>query len=158
MYDKRIMRDARQQAIKNIVARRAVATQAELLAALARAGQRVDQSTLSRDLAELGVRKARGRYVLPAGNGHAAAAGAGTPNYAAVVRGFGPCGPHLVVVRTTIGQAQPVSLWLDAQADSSIVATLAGDDTIFVATKTRKTQAVALRRLAAWFGEEKRER
>jgi transcriptional regulator of arginine metabolism len=75
----------------------------------------------------------------------------------AAVCGFVSCGPNLIVVRTIVGQAQPVALFLDAQQDSSIVATLAGDDTIFVATKNQKTHAVALRRLEAWFGD-KRER
>jgi arginine repressor len=46
---------------------------------------------------------------------------------------------------------------MDRQDEPAFVATLAGDDTIFIATKNSKTQAVALRRLEAWFGD-KRER
>ncbi len=152
------MRDQRQQAIRGILATGVMTTQFDLLEALQKAGLAVDQSTLSRDLAELGVRKSGGRYVLPNGEvaGGTATATAGV-DYAGVVCGFLPCGPHMIVLRTNVGQAQPVSLWLDAKREPSIVGTLAGDDTIFLATKNSKTQAVALRRLEAWFGD-KRER
>jgi len=151
------MRDQRQQAIRGILATGVMTTQFDVLEALQKTGLAVDQSTLSRDLAELGVRKSGGRYVLPSGETAAGGTTAGGADYARVVRGFLPCGPHMIVLRTNVGQAQPVSLWLDAKREPSIVATLAGDDTIFLATKNSKTQAVALRRLEAWFGD-KRER
>ena len=41
----------------------------------------------------------------------------------------------------------------DAAGDPAIAGTLAGDDTIFVATKNRRSQTVALRRLEQWFGD-----
>lgn len=147
------MRDARQQAIREILTAGVVTTQSNLLDALARRGHRIEQSTLSRDLAEIGVRKSHGRYVLPGDP----APTPGQLDYAAVVRGYLPCGPHQIVIRTEVGQAQPVALWMDQQDEPAIAATLAGDDTIFVATKNRKTQVVALRRLEVWFGD-KRER
>lgn len=157
------MRTARQEAIRRILRRHSVGTQDELRAALRRAGQAADQSTLSRDLAELGVRKHGGRYVLPADNGDAgrgtaSAAASAVPapgHYAALVRGFLPCGPHLVVLRTAIGQAQPVAVAIDTRADPAIAGTLAGDDVVFLATRSRRAQAVALRRLASWFGDKR---
>ena len=145
------MRQARQQAIRRILKASAVATQQDLLARLEDEGMGVDQSTLSRDLAELGVRKSDGRYGLP----DAREPDLQEVDYGAAVLSFSPCGPHLIVVRTAVGQAQPVALVMDAAGDPSIVATLAGDDTIFVATKNRKTQAVALRRLETWFGDKR---
>ena len=145
------MRAEREQTIRAILQRRAIATQEELRAVLRRRGLRVDQSTLSRDLAELGARKIGGRYRVLNGDGHQPP----PVDYGAIVRGFSACGPHLIVVRTTVGQAQPVALVIDAKGDPTIVATLAGDDTIFVATRNRKSQAVALRRLETWFGEKR---
>ena len=145
------MRQARQAAIRRILKARVVPTQQDLLARLEAEGLGVDQSTLSRDLTELGVRKSGGRYVLPAQS----EPGPAQVDYAAAVRSFLPCGPHLIVVRTAVGQAQPVALAIDAAEDSSIVATLAGNDTVFVATKSQKTQAVALRRLETWFGDKR---
>ena len=147
------MRDQRQQAIREILTAGVVATQSDLLDALAKRGHEIEQSTLSRDLAEIRVRKTHGRYELPGDPPQSP----GELDYAAVVRGFLPCGPHQIVIRTDVGQAQPIALWMDKQDEPAIVATLAGDDTIFIATKNSKTQAVALRRLEAWFGD-KRER
>jgi transcriptional regulator of arginine metabolism len=148
------MRDARQKLIRRLLDQRAIPTQGALREALAERGFEVDQSTLSRDLHELGVRKAGGRYAIPSAD---AAAVDVQPNYGVAVRSFQPCGPHMIVIRTDIGQAQPVALWIDQMDETAIVATLAGDDTVFAATKNRKTQAVALRRMEVWFGD-KRER
>src|SRR5829696_8245437 len=60
----------RQRLIASIVTRKRVGTQFELLDALAEAGCRVTQATVSRDLRELGLEKShdalgRPRYVLP---------------------------------------------------------------------------------------------
>ncbi len=142
------MRAARQQAILGLLEKQAIGTQDALHRALRKVGVEVDQSTLSRDLRELGVRKVEGRYVQPATEQQPSANGLG-----GVVRTVTPCGPHLVVLKTVVGQAQPVALAIDARRDPAIVATLAGDDTVFLATRNRKAQAVALRRLEQWFGE-----
>jgi transcriptional regulator of arginine metabolism len=142
------MRETRQRAIREILRARVVATQQELLAALAERGETVDQSTLSRDLHELGIRKSGGRYELPSEEGAPA-----RPDPWAVVRSFAACGPHLIVIRTDVGQAQPVAVTIDARAEAAIAATLAGDDTIFVATKNSRAQKVVLRRLTSWFGD-----
>ncbi len=139
----------RQAVIAEAVRSGQVATQGELLARLRAHRIAVNQSTLSRDLAELGIRKAGGQYVM-AEPGDASAP---QLSFAAAVRRFTTCGPHMVVITTGQGQAQPVAVAIDAAKDSSIVGTLAGDDTIFIATKNRRTQAVALRRLEQWFGD-----
>ena len=138
----------RQDRLRGLLTSNGAATQAELRSALRRDGVRVDQSTLSRDLSELGYRKLGGRY-LPA----EPAPPAVKLDLAPAVRGFVPCGPHLVVVKTELGQAQAVAVAVDAARESAIVTTLAGDDAIFVATRNRRAQVVALRRLAEWFGE-----
>jgi len=148
------MREKRQQRIRALVQSSVIGTQQEMLRALENGDIRVDQSTLSRDLAELGVRKVGGRYVLSNGQGETAPP---QVDYSGAVLGFVPCGPNLIVVRTAVGQAQPVALAIDAAADPAIAGTLAGDDTIFLATRNSRSQTVALRRLASWFGE-KRER
>ncbi len=139
----------RQAAITRLVRRGRAGTQAELIKGLRSKGVSVDQSTLSRDLAELGIRKSGGRYVFAEAPDQARE----RPDYSAAVRWFTTCGPHMVVVRTDVGQAQPLAVTIDEADDPSILATVAGDDTIFVATKTRRAQAVALRRLKQWFGD-----
>ncbi len=135
--------------IQRLVRRGRIATQSEFLRQLAGQGARVEQSTLSRDLAELRITKRGGRYAMVALSERAEA----NLDYARVVHSFTTCGPHLMVLSTEVGQAQPVAVWIDRQADPVIIATLAGDDSIFIATKTRPAQVVALRRLTQWFGE-----
>ncbi len=153
MYDgcSVVNKEERLALILRLVHRGKARTQADFLRGLRARGKRVDQSTLSRDLAELGIRKAGGCYVLPA-----RAEDSRPPtltDFAGVVKRFTTCGPHLTVITTVVGQAQAVAVAMDATAEPAIVATLAGDDTVFVATKNRRTQAVALRRLKQWFGD-----
>ena len=139
----------RQERLLELVGSRALGTQQALIEALAEAGLAVDQSTLSRDLRELEIRKVGGRYqrvrlVEPGGEFPVPP----------VVR-YTTCGPNLLVIHTVPGQAQPVGVFLDAADEAAIEGTIAGDDTVFVATKGRRQQAVVLRRFADWFGEER---
>ncbi|HPF37551.1 MAG TPA: arginine repressor [Phycisphaerae bacterium] len=143
-------KEKRQTAIRSLVRRVSIRTQADLITQLRARGLEVDQSTLSRDLAELGIRKSGGRYTAPGANGEE------PPHeidYSPVVHSFGACGPNIIVIKTDIGQAQPVSIAIEGKKEPTIFGTLAGDDTIYVTTKTKRAQAVALRRLADWFGE-----
>lgn len=142
-------KERRQTAIRSLVRRVNIRTQADLTVQLRARGLEVDQSTLSRDLAELGIRKAGGRYTLPGA----------TPedqqreiDYSPVVHSYTACGPNIIVIKTDVGSAQPVAISIEAREEPAIVATLAGDDTIYVTTKSKRTQTVALRRLADWFG------
>ena len=140
---------ARQKRIRELVRTRSIGGQAQLLQVLRKERLPVNQSTLSRDLAELGIRKIDGRYEM-------AASDAGSSRHfdlSPAVRNWTTCGPHLVVIRTRTGQAQAVGVAIDAAEDPAIAATLAGDDTLFLATAGRRQQAVALRRLTTWFGE-----
>lgn len=150
MYDVGMMRkDDRQAAILGLVKGGTIHTQAELRKALRAQRYAVDQSTLSRDLVELNIRKSGGTYILNGPNRPVPPA----PDFGAAVLRFGTCGPNLIVVRTGVGQAQPVAVRIEAAGEPAIAATLAGDDTIFVATRSRRAQVVALRRLTAWFGD-----
>lgn len=139
-------KDRRQETIARIVRARPVSTQFELLDELGRKGVEVNQATLSRDLAEVGIRKSGGRYVL-------AEESEETTEEQNVVVSYVCCGPHMIVIRTAVGQAQAVAVTIDSAKDPVFAGTLAGDDTIFVATKNRRTQTVALRRLSKWFGD-----
>lgn len=144
-------KEERHERIRRILGAGKFSTQKQLLAELKRSGLEIDQSTLSRDCAELGVRKIAGAYVL------APAAAPAAPDVlavlAAAVRTIRVCGPHLIVIRTAVGQAQAVGVAIDQMQEASIAGTLAGDDTIFVATHSRRGQAVALRHLNQTFGE-----
>lgn len=143
-----IAKAERWDVIRRLVRNEDVGTQADIRRALRRIGLAVDQSTLSRDLVELGIRKAAGRYVVEP----AKSPGEPEVDYSAVVESFTTCGPHQIILRTTTGQAQPVGVAIDEKNEPAIAATLAGDDTVLILTKTRRAQVVALRRLEQWFG------
>ncbi len=152
---------------------RIVESQADLLEALAAAGLRVHQSTLSRDLRELGIRKVEGRYragssrgprlrLTPSDSnargesditGAADVAGTALPE----IFGFTACGPNLITVRTGTGQAQLLGVLLDTSGDPGVVGTIAGDDTVLIVTKGRPQQRAAEALLASWFGDDKRD-
>ena len=136
--------DDRREALKRIIRDGEVGRQAELVRLLKRAGYPVTQSSVSRDLRDLGVAKVGDRYVLAE---DAAAPVAALDAVAAFVQNAVPAGPHLTVVRTTIGSAQSVALAIDRARWPEVVGTISGDDTIFVATADPRTQRRLLDRL-----------
>jgi transcriptional regulator of arginine metabolism len=136
---------ARRSAIAELLSQHRISRQAELVARLHARGLEATQSSVSRDLRELGVAKQGGRYALPnvAAHGDDAVLRSSTD----FVRGMAPAGPNLLVVTTATGAAQRVALMLDRLRWPEIVGTLSGDDTIFVATTTLANQRRLQRRL-----------
>ena len=142
----------RQSAIRAILARETVRSQGELVTHLVKAGFSVTQSSVSRDLAELRAFKLDGRYATADTITPAAVQGGETAALADV-RDVKPAGPHLLVIRTPVGRAAPVALALDHAGWPEIIGTVAGDDTILVATKGRREQARLRARLARFASE-----
>jgi transcriptional regulator of arginine metabolism len=135
---------ARREALRRIITRVAVGRQEDLVRLLGRAGHHATQSSVSRDLRELGVAKLGDRYVLPEDS---APVLDDFRTVAAFVRDLKPAGPCLTVIRTTAGAAQSVAIVLDRAQWPEIVGTLSGDDTIFVATQGATTQRRLIARL-----------
>ena len=133
----------RRDALRQIIRQGEVGRQAELVRLLKRAGFAVTQSSVSRDLRDLGVAKVGDRYVLAE---DAAAPVAGLTEVAGFVQAATPAGPNLTVVRTTIGSAQSVALAIDRARWPEVVGTLSGDDTVFIATATVRAQHALLAR------------
>ena len=128
----------RQNAILELVRERALSTQAEVASALRENGFEVVQTTVSRDISELGLVKVRapsGRLVYaPPGTtdgDRLRALGAAMRRYALTVE---PAGA-LVVVTTPSGYANALAQAVDEAGHPAIVGTVAGDNTIFVATR-----------------------
>jgi transcriptional regulator of arginine metabolism len=146
----------RQQAILELVRARTVASQDELARGLNRRGHAVAQSTLSRDLKELRIFRVpvtEGYRYLPAGEEPAAPTTPPALGGVAAAEVIGVDGNEVVaVVRTQVGRAQGVAVYLDGLRLTEVLATIAGDDTILVLpTSTRKTTALR-RRLRELFG------
>jgi transcriptional regulator of arginine metabolism len=140
----------RRDAIVRILRLTAVGRQAELVALLHRAGFDATQSSVSRDLRELGVVKGADRYLLPA------AEDALTPSHFEDIRsflkGYRAAGPTLTVLRTTTGAAQSVAIAIDKAHWPEVVGTIAGDDTIFIATESMRAQRTLHDHLRSTFG------
>jgi transcriptional regulator of arginine metabolism len=137
-------RRERHAAILRLVAERAVSTQSELAQALRAAGYDVVQTTVSRDIHELGLVKVRapsGRLVYAAPGTTDAdrlvAIGTAMRRYALGVEAAG----NLVVVQTPSGYANALAQVIDESGHPTIAGTIAGDNTIFIAARDGTTAA-----------------
>lgn len=131
------MKFQRHDAIRELVAHALVANQDELRRKLRRRGFEVTQATLSRDIHELRLTKGPNGYSLPNlnGNGLTSQVDDAPPSVAEVMESFGlnvRQAMNQVVLRTTMGGAQPMAAALDRESWSDVVGTLAGDDTVLV--------------------------
>jgi transcriptional regulator of arginine metabolism len=139
----------RRNAILRILRSGVVRRQSDLTQLLRRDGFTATQSSVSRDLAELGVLKASGRYRLPPDEVSRAHGDFGT--LVQFVREVRRAGPNLTVVKTTIGAAGSVAVALDKAEWPEVVGTISGDDTIFVATADARAQQRLVERLESLF-------
>ena len=130
-------KNVRQQKILSLIRAKPIGTQGELAAHLERAGVGATQSSVSRDMEELGIVKHRGHYTLPQANG-AAARGLLSLDIA---------GEVLVVARTEPGLASAVAVEIDGAALPEIVGSIAGEDTIFIAVNDRKGQRTVIKKI-----------
>jgi transcriptional regulator of arginine metabolism len=147
-----VMKQLRQQQIRDILEQRPIRTQHELAAALRERGFRATQATVSRDVAELGLVKL---------------ARSGTPAYALPQR-VPPAEVNveerlhkllrdlpievreaglLLVVRAVPGSAHAIAAALDRARWPEVVGSIAGDDTLFIAFNERSALQRVRRRL-----------
>jgi transcriptional regulator of arginine metabolism len=134
----------RRAAILELLRAHRVARQSELVELLAQRGFAATQSSVSRDLRDLGVAKVGERYLAPQNLGGPSADFDALMGF---VAGWSVAGPHLTVIRTSIGAAQSVAVAIDRAGWKEVVGTLSGDDTIFVATASARSQQGLLARL-----------
>jgi transcriptional regulator of arginine metabolism len=131
-------RKERQGAILRLVRERPVSTQSELAEALHDAGYDVVQTTVSRDIAELGLVKVR------APSGRLVYAPPGTPSgdryreLALALRRWAQsfeASGNLVIVLTPRGYATPLADAIDDAGHPDIIGTVAGENTILVVAR-----------------------
>jgi transcriptional regulator of arginine metabolism len=140
---------SRRAAILRILRESTVRNQEELVKVLRKHGFEATQSSVSRDLRELGVAKAGDRYIAPlteealAVNHFAAVA-----NFVVEIR---TAGTSLTVVKTKTGTAQSVTVAIDRADWPEVVGTISGDDTIFIATEDARAQRALTGRLREAF-------
>ena len=137
--------------ILELISTRSVHTQEELADMLAADGWEVTQSSVSRDIAVLGLAKVAGAYRRPPGR-----RSVGDPDEQRIAEGVLSCdtaGETLVVVHTAPGEANRVAVAMDRLAWPEVVGTIAGDDTIFIAVKEHGAQRRVARAIRALRGK-----
>jgi transcriptional regulator of arginine metabolism len=118
-----------------------ISSQKELVDALLELGHRVTQATVSRDLQAVGATKVRvnGSFVYRLADDvpRSSSADLVTRNVAKILDDFAvsiQAANSLVVVTTAPGHASAVARAIDLAELADVAGTIAGDDTIFVAT------------------------
>jgi transcriptional regulator of arginine metabolism len=137
-----MLKRERQKKILNLIRAKRIGTQETLRAHLERAGVPATQSSVSRDLEELGVLKHRGSYALPHANGDSARG----------LLSLNVAGDILVIAKCLPGRASAVAVEIDDAAIPEIAGTLAGEDTIFIAAHDQKSQRIAIKKIWELFG------
>jgi transcriptional regulator of arginine metabolism len=145
----------RHNAIRELVASAAVASQEELRRKLVRRGFDVTQATVSRDIHEMRLYKGPNGYALPNGNGIADEDEDDAPAVAEVLSSFGlkvKQAQNQLVLITTNGGAQPVALAIDHEDWDEVLGTIAGDDTILIICPDPKNASTLRVRLEEMIG------
>lgn len=136
--------EQRREAIRQILLKGPAATQASLVAALTTGGHIATQSSISRDLHEIGAIKTSHGYELPAEHNDGDEPMAAVAN---LLRSKQTAGPNLLVVHTAIGAAQRVALAFDRCNWPEVIGNIGGDDTVFVATSSGAAQKSLIARI-----------
>jgi len=137
---------ARHKAILDLLDDGPVASQEVLQQILERKGFEVGQATLSRDIHELKLVKGPEGYRRAADR---AGSEGVLPSVMQLAHQFVVeirQAQNMLVVKTTVGSAQPVAAAFDASHWPEVVGTIAGDDTVLVvSTDAKKAQALVRR-------------
>ncbi len=128
----------RQNIIRELIISGEIGTQDELSALLDKKGISATQSSVSRDLVELGIIKIGGVYALPETRGKENIFG---------LQCLETAGNNLIVGKCELGLASAACVKLDAAEIKEIIGTIAGEDTIFIAVKDAKAQKIVIKKI-----------
>ncbi len=140
---------ARRTMLAKIIREQVVGRQSELVTMLRKLGHAATQSSVSRDLRELGVAKLGDRYVMP---DPGALPKSDFTTLKHFVNAQYTAGANLTILKTAVGSAQSVAVAIDTARWPEVVGTISGDDTIFIATAGASEQSKLRQRLRAVFG------
>lgn len=152
MHQRELAKADRQRLVASLVARKRIGTQFELRDALAAEGCAVTQATVSRDIRELGLSKARdalgrARYVAPPERARRDDPQEGLRRVLGEFGRSATPAQNIVVVQSELGSAPAIARALDRVEHPRIVGTLAGDDTCLVVTSDAADAAALAREL-----------
>ena len=140
-------KNSRQEIILKLIRENDIATQEELTAKVKASGINTTQATVSRDIKDLGIIKVTlpnksTKYAVLDRTGDSAP-GRLLAVFSNSVRTI-ETAMNIVVIKTLPGMAQAAASALDSMHLSGVVGTIAGDDTVFVASGSLE-EAQALR-------------
>lgn len=144
------MKVKRQSKILELIAKNEIETQEELLTHLVESGFAVTQATVSRDIREMKLTKIstnHGRQKYASLNDKSENM---SDKYVQVLQhGFlsMDAAENILVIKTVSGMAGAVCASLDAMNLHEIVGSIAGDDTIMCAIRTKEEAAVIMKKL-----------
>ena len=138
-----MQKSQRQQKLHELIQSIRISNQHELLTKLEHSGVPTNQATVSRDLNELGIAKVKGIYRIPQ-------IAPGESQLLDMLT-LETAGDHLIVAKTSPGKAMSLASSIDNLKLKSIMGTIAGDDTVFIATKNRKEQSELIKTLLRHF-------
>ena len=133
------MKTGRHARILDIIAEHPIATQDELLTRLREEGFKATQATISRDIKDLRLVKtlgSDGKYRYVSASRSSTDIRTNFSNLFSTSVNSIDVAQNLVVIKTLSGMAQAVCAALDSADYPSVVGTIAGDDTIFIACRT----------------------
>jgi transcriptional regulator of arginine metabolism len=129
--------DRRRRALRELLSSEIIKTEVDALDGLRRRGFTVTQATISRDLAALGANRvatARGaRYMMRDKDNADAVRQLALLEIASIT-----ANETLIVIKTRVGHASGVGVFLDALENTDILGTLAGNDTVLVVPDTHE--------------------
>jgi transcriptional regulator of arginine metabolism len=130
-------KEKRQETILNLIRAKNIGKQEELTELLSKAGFAVTQSSVSRDLDELGIVKVNGNYALPRIENKKVFG----------LTSLNTAGESLIVAKCESGLASAVAVQIDRAKIAEIVGTIAGDDTIFIAVNDYRAQKKVIKNI-----------
>ena len=139
------IREKRRQAILEIISQESVSRQSVLVEKLQADGFQATQSSVSRDLREMNITKNGQNYAAPQNISEVSQGLMDMP--VGFVRQLDTAGANITVIKTAVGAAQRVAVFLDRSEWPEIVGTISGDDTIFIATRDAREQKALLIKL-----------
>ncbi|MFN0136166.1 MAG: arginine repressor [Phycisphaerae bacterium] len=128
----------RQATLLRLIEQRTLRSQHEIVKLMRDSGFEVTQASISRDARELGLIKFGGRYQSTSG----LAGSQLRPDdpMAGLITAVDPVGANLIVIRTRVGAASTVAVGVDGERFTDVIGTIAGDDTLFIAVRSRSGQ------------------
>ena len=133
------MKTVRHAPLLDIIAEHPIETQDELLTRLREEGFKATQATISRDIKDLRLVKtlgSDGKYRYVSASRSSTDIRTNFSNLFSTSVDSIDVAQNLVVIKTLSGMAQAVCAALDSADYPSVVGTIAGDDTIFIACRT----------------------